>query len=76
MGQIPYESRISNQTEYLPVTASILSQPSRNLDSRRYVHANYKTETDMTLINLMEAFFKAVGRPSVVNSGRTMYPVD
>ncbi|KAH8588310.1 amidase signature domain-containing protein [Bisporella sp. PMI_857] len=58
VGQIPYESRISNQIEYLPVTASIMSQP----------------ETDMTLVQFTQAFMKDVGRPLVVNSGKTMFP--
>ncbi|PQE05256.1 Amidase protein [Rutstroemia sp. NJR-2017a BVV2] len=53
--QIRYESRISSQTEYLPVTASIMGPP----------------DMDVTLIGVTKFLMKDTGWPLVANSGKT-----
>jgi hypothetical protein len=59
-GQIAYTSRITEQTEYLPVTAAALSQPG----------------TDAFLMRLMDSFLTACGRPRVLKAGKEMFDRD
>ena len=59
-GQIPYTSRITQQTEYLPVTTSILSQPG----------------SDSYLLGLAESLFEWSGRPCAVATGKEMFSRD
>ncbi|KUJ13471.1 uncharacterized protein LY89DRAFT_737451 [Mollisia scopiformis] len=76
VGQLPYESRISNQTEYLPVTASIMSQPGTKIVAILDTTAtSIIIDTDMTLIEFTETFMKDVGRSLVVQSGKIMFPL-
>ena len=50
-------SRITEQIEYLPVTASVLSPPG----------------TDAHLLSFVESFLKIVGRPCTVATGKEMF---
>ncbi|KAI4944594.1 hypothetical protein J4E91_008597 [Alternaria rosae] len=56
-GQIPFNSRITGQKEYLPMAVSLLGAP----------------ETDLELIEMTERFLKHVKRSTRVQTGRTMF---
>jgi len=56
-GQIPFNSRITGQQEYLPMAVSLLGAP----------------ETDLELIEMTEGFLKHAKRSSRVQTGRTMF---
>ena len=56
-GQIPYDSSVTKRKEFLPVTASILSQPGSDVD----------------LISMAKEFLESVGRPVTVSSGISMF---
>lgn len=60
--------------KYLPVTASIMSQPGTNAPQTKNTAINVRTETDMTLVEFTKVSMKDMGRASVVNSGKTMLP--
>jgi len=56
-GQIPFNSRITGQQEYLPVAVSLLGAPG----------------TDLELIEMTEDFLKHAKRSTNVLTGRTMF---
>ncbi|KAF2007617.1 amidase signature enzyme [Amniculicola lignicola CBS 123094] len=56
-GHIPYVSRITGRMEQLPVMASLLSEPS----------------SDLNLLTLVRCFFEHAGRSPVVQSGKVMF---
>jgi hypothetical protein len=56
-GQIPFDSRITGQQEYLPVAVSLLGAPG----------------TDLELIEMTEGFLQHTNRSTRVLTGRTMF---
>lgn len=72
-GQIPYESRISGRKEYLPVVTNLMSLPGRLIHvSIRYC-ADMGAGTDLELMDTAQKFLEAVGRPTIVSSGKQMF---
>ncbi|OTA54709.1 putative amidase [Hypoxylon sp. EC38] len=57
IGEVPYESRITNQTEKLPIVGSIAAAPG----------------SDLMLLDIVESLLKTKGRPRSVATGRTMF---
>ncbi|KAI1360437.1 hypothetical protein F5Y08DRAFT_47522 [Xylaria arbuscula] len=58
IGDVPYASRITHQTEYLPVVANIVGAPG----------------TDFQLLEVVEKVMKLSGRPTTVSTGSRMFP--
>ncbi|KAL6849082.1 hypothetical protein ACO1O0_008612 [Amphichorda felina] len=57
---IPYESKVSWRTEYLPVSGSVLGAPG----------------SDTALIDLVKKAFEKAGRRAKINTGRFAFPVE
>ncbi|KAJ4299616.1 hypothetical protein N0V90_004862 [Kalmusia sp. IMI 367209] len=58
-GHVPFESRVTEQIEYLPMAVSLLGAPG----------------TDMELITLTGEFLAHTGRPGRVSTGKTMWHI-
>lgn len=58
IGDVPYESRISGKTEFLPVVANVVAAPKR----------------DFQLLEAIEKVMARSGRPTVVSTGPRMFP--
>ncbi|KAF4450024.1 Amidase signature domain protein [Fusarium austroafricanum] len=59
IGEIPYHSRISDQTEFLPVVANLVGAPKR----------------DLQLLQVVESILKKSARAESVLTGRRMFNV-
>jgi Asp-tRNA(Asn)/Glu-tRNA(Gln) amidotransferase A subunit family amidase len=57
VGQVAYESRVSNRREFLPVGISLLSAPG----------------TDLELLDMVVSCLEHSGRPTTVLTGKTMF---
>lgn len=57
VGQVTYESRVSNRQELLPVGLSLLSAPG----------------TDIELLDMIVSCLEHNGRPTAVSTGKTMF---
>ncbi|KAJ0123645.1 amidase [Diaporthe amygdali] len=57
VGQIPFKSRISDRTEYLPIVASMAGAPG----------------SDIMLIDLAKSVLKGAQKPAEVQTGRFMF---
>ena len=57
IGDLPYESRITGQTEYLPVVANLMAAPGQ----------------DWELVAAVETVLGLSGRPTVVRTGKRMF---
>ncbi|KAM5460203.1 hypothetical protein MferCBS49748_007745 [Microsporum ferrugineum] len=59
IGQNPYKSRVSNQTEYAPIFSTLVGAPG----------------TDLTLVKVAEDALKRAGWPTDILTGRFMFEV-
>ncbi|KAM5452134.1 hypothetical protein MaudCBS49596_003488 [Microsporum audouinii] len=59
VGQNPYKSRVSNQTEYAPIFSTLVGAPG----------------TDLTLVKVAEDALKKAGWPTDILTGRFMFEV-
>ena len=58
VGEVAYNSRITDRMEYLPCAVSLLGAP----------------DTDLQLIEMVQKFLEDAGRPTSVQTGSSMGP--
>ena len=73
VGQYSYHSRVTDTTEYLPVSLSIVGSSGqywhRRFLSCRVGLSCFRTGTDHDLLRFLEEFFNASNLPSFVKTG-------
>lgn len=77
VGQNPYESRVTDQTEYAPIVASFAGPRGMSLSRTIYNMAKLTdiTGSDLSLLRIAERALKESGWPVEVLTGRCSFLV-
>ena len=70
VGQVPYQSRITEQTEYLPVAATMAgARGTFSNIPRGIIESNGRSGSDLMLINLAQAALRSAAWSTEVETG-------